>query len=80
MRIWSTEYPGRDIRCGTMIEVVPRAPARQPGIVAVRYESHCGLLIKLDTTGYLSFGPMAQCVAHALKGWLAARVPLRLRT
>ena len=25
-------------------------------------------LCRLSTTGYLSFGPMAQCVVHALKG------------
>ena len=30
------------------------------------------------TAGCLSFHPMAQCVVHALKAWLAARVSLRL--
>ncbi len=34
--------------------------------------------MEASTTGYLSFGPMAQCVVHALKGLAAVRVSLRL--
>ncbi len=32
-----------------------------------------------DTVGYLSFGPMAQCVVHALKG-LACRARVTPKT
>jgi hypothetical protein len=36
--------------------------------------------INFSTTGYLSFGPMAQCVVHALKGLALPRAcPSRAR-
>jgi hypothetical protein len=45
-------------------QAIPRSPGPDAAVQA-------------RTMGYLSFGPMAQCVVHALKGWLAARVSLR---
>jgi hypothetical protein len=35
--------------------------------------------IQISTLGYLSFGPMAQCVVHALKGLACRASPSRAR-
>ena len=62
-------------RPGGLCSLVPRLRQRQ----SFSHARCCHSSRKPHTVGYLSFGPMVQCVMHALKGLACcARVSLRL--
>ncbi len=57
------------------LQAVVVAMKKQIDVCAVLKKSQS----KISTTGYLSFGRMAQCVVHALKGLACRASPSRAR-